>query len=338
MMQRVVFRADGSGKTGYGHFIRSLALASYLKDDFDCHFTTYNSIDHSPTYYQLAEIAKVCDFIPIVGSSLEEANADFLNKLRPDDIVVLDNYYYTTDFQRTIKDKGCKLVCIDDMHDRRMVCDLLMTACPLRREDFSLESYTKFIGGIEWAFLREPFLKPNNNRNISDEISSVVIAMGGADPFNLTDKMIKVVNAVLPKCEIHVMAGDTVAISEESANIAVIHRRLDADGIVKLFDNSDLGIFPASTVCMEALSRELPVAAGYYVDNQKDFYRYGVENNLFSPLGNLLDDTGCLLHRLKTIVGNNRPLPVTIDFHDQKKKIIKIFKELETDKWDGHSL
>ncbi|MCM1490141.1 MAG: hypothetical protein NC095_04875 [Muribaculum sp.] len=55
-MQRIIFRADGGGRTGYGHFIRSLALASYLKDDFDCHFTTYNSVDKIPTDYQFAEI------------------------------------------------------------------------------------------------------------------------------------------------------------------------------------------------------------------------------------------------------------------------------------------
>lgn len=327
-MQRIVLRADGSGKTGYGHFIRSLALAGYLKDDFDCHLSTYNSVEHLPTDYQLSEIAKVCDYIPIAGSNLDEANADFLRELKPEDIVVLDNYYYTTEYQLAIKDKGCRLVCIDDMHDRHMFCDLLLTACPLKREDFSLEPYTKFVGGIEWAFLREPFLKPHEIRNISKTIENIVIAMGGADPFHLTDKMIRIVRSVLPETGIHVMAGDTVGISEESSRIAIIHRRINADEIVELFDNSDLGIFPASTVCMEAFSRKLPVAAGYYVDNQEEFYRYGVENKLVSPLGNLLDDSSAIIDRLREVVENNRPKPVTIDFRKQKEKIIKLFKEL----------
>lgn len=329
MRQRIIFRADGGGKTGYGHFIRSLALASYLKDDFECYFATYNSVEQIPTDYQLGEIAKVCDYIPIAGRNLDEANADFLSELNPEDIVVLDNYYYTTEYQKSIKEKGCKLVCIDDMHDRHMVCNLLMTSSPLKREDFSLESYAKFVGGVEWAFLREPFLKPNKDRNISDHIKGVVIAMGGADPFNLTNEMIKVVSVVLPNAEIQVMAGDTVSISEESSNIAVIHRRLSAEEIVKLFDNSDLGVFPASTVCIEAISRMLPVAAGYYVDNQEEFYKYGVDNNLFSPLGNLLDDPSIILGRLREVVENNRPLPAVINFRKQKSRVIHLFKELE---------
>ncbi len=330
MTQRVVLRADGSGETGYGHFIRTLALAGYLKNDFDCHFATYNSTNILPTDYQFEEIAKVCDYIPL-GETLEEANADFLDSLQPEDIVVLDNYYYTTDYQRAIKDKGCRLVCIDDMHDRKMVCNLLMTACPLKREDFSLEPYTKFVSGIEWAFLREPFLKPNIIRNIPSTINSVVIAMGGADPFKLTDKMIRVVTAVLPSAQINVMAGDTVTVSKESSNMAVIQRRLNAEQIVELFDGSDFGIFPASTVCMEAFSRKLPVAVGHYVNNQEEFYEYGVAHKMFYRLGSLLDDEEAITNRLRDIITNNKPVPTAIiDFNKQKKKIIDLFKDLST--------
>ncbi len=326
--QRIVFRADGSGTTGYGHFIRSLALASYLKDDYDCHFTTYNSVDHLPTGYQIGEIAKVCDYFPVVGSSLEEANVDFLNKLNPDDIVVLDNYYYTTEYQQAIKDKGCKLVCIDDMHDRHMVCDLLMTACPLKREDFSMESYTRFVGGIEWAFLREPFLKPAARKG-QGKIKQVVIALGGADPFHLTDKIIRAAVSVAPDITIDVMAGDTVVISDDPQNKIRIHRRIDAERIVTLFDDADLGIFPASTVCMEAFSRQLPIAAGYYVDNQEEFYKYGIENNLFAALGCLLDGKEVLTARLRNIIEVNRPHSVHMDFKSHRERIIQLFKDLK---------
>ena len=38
VMQKIYFRADASATIGYGHFIRTLALADMLKDDFDCTF------------------------------------------------------------------------------------------------------------------------------------------------------------------------------------------------------------------------------------------------------------------------------------------------------------
>ena len=45
-------------------------------------------------------------------------SADFLSHLQGDEIVVLDNYFFTTDYQRAIKQKGCRLGALDDMHDK----------------------------------------------------------------------------------------------------------------------------------------------------------------------------------------------------------------------------
>lgn len=329
MKQRIILRADASKSIGFGHFIRSLALAGYLKDDFDCCFASFNEDEKALSRYQLTEIFRVSTPFVVRGTNLDEYNEDFISQIHPSDIVVLDNYYFQTEFQRKIKEKGCKLVCIDDVHDRHMVCDILFTPCPLRRDIFSLEQYTKFYGGIEWAFLREPFLTPVPNRNISSDIKRVVMGLGGSDAFNLTDKMIAITHNLLPYVQIDVICGDYVYTSEESKKIAHIHRKLSAAEIVPLFDNADLGIFPASTICIEAFSRKLPVIAGFYADNQREFYDYGVKENFFGPLGNLLEDSLVISNRLKDIILNNRPVPVVKDFKTYKNRIIELFSDLK---------
>jgi len=53
--KRIVFRADGNNKIGLGHMIRSLSLASILKDKFKCIFITQN-----PSDYLKEEIKKEC--------------------------------------------------------------------------------------------------------------------------------------------------------------------------------------------------------------------------------------------------------------------------------------
>ena len=117
-MKKIYFRADASATIGYGHFIRTLALADMLKDDFDCTFFTCH-----PTSYQVSEMEKVCPFVTLQ----EEAHYDeFLSSLQGDEIVVLDNYFFTTDYQRAIKQKGCRLVCVDDMHDKHYVADVVI--------------------------------------------------------------------------------------------------------------------------------------------------------------------------------------------------------------------
>ena len=41
MRRRLFFRADAGPGIGYGHFVRSLALASMLKDCFECRFAAH---------------------------------------------------------------------------------------------------------------------------------------------------------------------------------------------------------------------------------------------------------------------------------------------------------
>lgn len=330
MQQRILFRADASKTTGYGHFIRSLALAGYLKDHFDCCFASFNSDTQYklPSNNQLQQILEICSPLELQGDNIEEYNDRFLDEIRSSDIVVLDNYYYTTEYQKKIKDKGCKLVCIDDVHNRHMVCDMLITVCPLEKKDFSVEPYTKFIGGIEYGFLRQPFYKKAPERNIQGYLKRIVLAMGGADAFNLTDKIASVVHNVVPEAIIDVIAGDTVSVTSNIESFTNVHKSISANEIVNIMDNADIGIFPASTICIEAISRRLPILAGYYADNQKEFYEYGVLHKYFSPIGCLSDSTDKLASRIEKVLEESQPYPTRIDFDYRKEEIIKHFIEL----------
>ena len=58
--RKIYFRADAGGSIGYGHFIRTLALADMLKDDFECVFYT-----KTPTDYQQKEAEKVCSLVAL---------------------------------------------------------------------------------------------------------------------------------------------------------------------------------------------------------------------------------------------------------------------------------
>jgi spore coat polysaccharide biosynthesis predicted glycosyltransferase SpsG len=69
---------------------------------------------------------KNCKCIPL--SEINHFDV-FLSFLKGDEIVFLDNYFFTTDYQREIKERGCKLVCIDDMHDEHYVADVVLGFC-----------------------------------------------------------------------------------------------------------------------------------------------------------------------------------------------------------------
>ncbi|MEA3444958.1 MAG: UDP-2,4-diacetamido-2,4,6-trideoxy-beta-L-altropyranose hydrolase, partial [Bacteroidota bacterium] len=174
MKRKVILRADGSQTIGMGHFIRTLALAEMLKDDFYLVFAT-----REPTEYQLKEISRICD----ESISLPKDNSHFdvfLTYLQGNEIVVLDNYYFDTNYQRKIREKGCKLVCIDDMHDKHYVADVVINhAEGIKESDFSIDENTKLCLGLDYALLRSPFFIKDDS-NIKSKDFQILIGIGGA--------------------------------------------------------------------------------------------------------------------------------------------------------------
>lgn len=294
--KKVFFRADAGSKVGYGHFIRSLALADMLKYDFSCTFFTVH-----PTGYQLGELKKVCGYVALREKTKFE---DFLTYLKGDEIVVLDNYFYSTDYQKQIKEKGSKLVCIDDMHDKHYVADVIINHAITDKSLFDCEPYTMLCLGFDYALLRKPFLIPYTERKRNNDI---VVNFGGADPLHLTDKIITLLLTINVPYHIIAILGDKTYLSDENKNRVEIRKNLSAQQMANLFETSAFGILSASSVCIEALSRNLPLIVGYYVDNQKFFYQQLIKDNKIQALGYLQDTTSDLLNDAINKVDNNRP-------------------------------
>lgn len=296
--RKIFFRADAGPEIGYGHFIRSLALADMLKDDFDCVFYT-----QAPTEYQRKEAAPVC---PLVELPAYDTRFElFLNELTGNEIVVLDNYFYTTDYQRRIKEKGCRLVCIDDMHDKHYVADVVVNhAYGCHKEDYSVEPYTQLCVGLNYALLRKPFLdlnvKPNHHQK------RVLVCYGGLDAHNLTCKTILSLGNIIDNYQVEVVVGSAFSAKDELAKLAKkhtnihVHTALNAEEMSALMRESQMAFLPASSVLWEAIFCGCKVIYGYYVDNQMDICR-NVGNNSslgLSYVGNLREVTS---HDLRTV-------------------------------------
>lgn len=328
--RRILFRADAGSSIGFGHFVRTCALGGYLCEDFECVLVSRNPDLGRPSDFQYT-LAKESGMtmLSVMVKDRERFDIEFLGLIRPDDIVVLDNYYYETSYQNEVRHKCRSLVCIDDMHDRHFTADLVMTFCPLLREQFSMEPTARFVGGMEWSFLRKPFLRKQRVRNHNGEVPKhVALAMGGADPLKLTSKIAGMIRDIKPDIMIEVLAGQTVEIDFEEDDKLKVHRQASASEIADMFDRCDMGIFPASTVCVEAFSRGLPVAAGYFVDNQEEIYSYGVEHGWFIPLDNLQRDSEDLRSALtKALSTPLQPAP-TFDFDSRRRDIIALFHTL----------
>lgn len=273
MKRKICFRADAGATIGYGHFIRTLALADMLKDDFDCVFFTTE-----PSQYQIDELDKVCRFVILHEEGKFEK---FLGCLDGTEIVVLDNYFFTTDYQRQIKAKGCKLVCIDDLCQKHYVADAVVCYGLVEPNEIDVESYTRLCLGLDWVLLRRPFLAPLKDMKREKQI---IICLGGADPLGITEKLVSMLVKMDIQYKIVAILGDKVYLSDDNKEKVKVLKNLTAKEMAQLFESSSFGLFSASTVSIEAISRGLPSIVGYYADNQKEGYYRFVKNGFYIPL------------------------------------------------------
>lgn len=281
MKQRVVFRADGNLEIGYGHFIRSLGIAGLINEEFTCVFAT-----QQPTDYQIREINKVCSSFIVLGAT-ENHFDEFLTYLKKEDIIVLDNYFFTSEYQLKIKERGCKVIFIDDYNDKNYVCDALINNIPgFTAESFKTKEYTKLYLGSDYALLRQEFFAPFL-RQIKKNEKTLFLAFGGTDFFNISEKIIDFLIVINPTFKINLLIGDAYKFNNnlKKYNNLNIYKNISASEVAILMARSYICIVPASSLLNEVASIGSNILAGYFAENQKQPYDYFVDNDLAIGLG-----------------------------------------------------
>ena len=283
MKRKLFFRADASVQIGYGHFVRTLALAEMMKDDFECTFFTAN-----PSDSQIDELKRVCSYVVLPENTKFD---DFLSFLSGDEIVVLDNYFFTSDYQRRIKEKGCKLITFGT-NDRHYYADVLINYAESDSTIFDAENYTQFKLGIDWVILRKEFRFLNSISH--PQTNRIVVCYGGTDQFCLTEKTVDVIQGLALPYNVDVVASERFGkerLEKLHQKGVCCHVNASASEMVDLFGKCDCLISSASTIAHEGLACRLPVLCGYYVDNQKRMYDYFISENLVVGLSNMLSDS-----------------------------------------------
>jgi len=323
LKKSVYIWADADSTIGYGHFVRSLALTDMIKEHFDCTFFT-----QTPTEYQKREVLKICKLIEL--PSEDKKFEMFFQHLTGDEIVVLDNYFFISEYQKEIKQIGCKLICIGT-NDKHYYADVVINYV-LNESDFSAESYTKFCLGLDWLLVRKPFLNATKRKTDILSIKNVVICFGGTDQFELTEKAISALNDLSDIFDIHVISTDIIGdlrINNMLRQNIKMHINASAEEIAVIFSQCDIAILSASSVAQEALACNIPVIAGYYINNQKNFYNYLFENNYILGVGNMMNEDfpATLLSTIDYLISNGFDTK-RIDIKGTKNNYIRLLSAL----------
>lgn len=282
MKNKIYIRADGSSKIGLGHLTRCISLAHMLNEDFELHFFSLEIPDGI-----ISDIANAGWYFHEIHN--EE---DFFKNITGDEIIVLDGYQFDSNYQKEIKSKGCKLVCIDDFHNQHFYSDLVINHAPgLSKEDYDGELYTEYLLGPNYALLRPEFIEKDMESEVQvyNKIKRIFICFGGSDSKNLTSKIL----SWLPKnnYDVTVIIGNSYSnhkelnsVIKERSDLAItIKSSLNANSMRRELLNSDLAIVPASGILFEVISLGVPAISGTYVDNQLSIYEG------FKQMGSFID-------------------------------------------------
>jgi UDP-2,4-diacetamido-2,4,6-trideoxy-beta-L-altropyranose hydrolase len=225
-----------------------------------------------------------------------ETEDEFLARLTPDVIVVVDHYGLDSAYQKTIKEIGCKLVCIDDLHDKVFYADLIINHAPnISSSDYQAQTYTKFALGLEYVLLRPAFLKKAAQNKKSRKIKTVFVCFGGSDNRNITKTVTDILKNDTRFQKIIVVTGaaypylEKLMRSTHSDSRFFLHHSVGGETMIDLIEESELAIVPASGILQEVLAVGCNIVSGIYVENQKYLYENYKILEAFQSAGNFSD-------------------------------------------------
>ena len=205
MAKTLLVRVDASHEIGIGHIMRCIALSQgWRANGGRVIFITYCENDGLRRRlveegFQVVSLEKVntcnlCD-------TAQQAFA-----AHPGAWVILDGYHFGTAYQALLKEKGHKLLVIDDLADLNFYTgDLVLNQNAYGRQlKYTCEPRVGLLLGSDYALLRSEFLDWLGWRRIYPEtVQRVLVTFGGSDATKQTCKVIQAINN-LDSCTLQV--------------------------------------------------------------------------------------------------------------------------------------
>ena len=307
MNKNLIIRADATTRIGTGHIMRCIALAQAWQDQGGD--VTFLSHCDSEALHQRI-IDEGFEFIPIekphpdpsdLNQTLKYLEGSALCFLRsaprsmPHALwLVLDGYHFTPDYQKAIRENGYRLLVIDDMaHLDHYQADILLNQnIHASNLHYSCDRDTVKLLGCEYVLLRREFLKYKGwEREIPDKATKILVTLGGADPDNVTLKVIEALNMLnTPDIEVKIVVGPSNPHKELLKN-TMLHASCtmlcveNASNMPELMAWSDMAVTAAGSTCWELTFMSVPSITVVTSGNQQDVAKGLEKAGIFKTVG-----------------------------------------------------
>lgn len=302
---KVVFRADASLQIGSGHVMRCLTLADALKTEgAECHFICREHPGHlldlirskgfSAYGLSLGDVSTAIDLgaphavqpahAHWLGASQQkdaEATAPILETLKPDWLII-DHYALDAQWETLLREYFTSLLVIDDLADRRHICDLLLDQnLGHTEQDYTawVPNNCRLLVGAQYALLRPEFArlrKQSLQLRGSSRLQHLLITMGGVDQLNATGAALRALKSCLlpADCSISVILGLKAPCMADVVEVAAgmpwpTEVLLNVSDMGERMAAADLVIGAAGSTSWERCCLGVPTIMVVLADNQK---------------------------------------------------------------------
>jgi UDP-2,4-diacetamido-2,4,6-trideoxy-beta-L-altropyranose hydrolase len=196
----LLVRADVSTRIGTGHVMRCLALAQAWQDQGGAvRFALAGPVN--PLEARLADEGMSVSRISADPGSNDDARATIgLASNENASWVVVDGYHFGARYQRLLRDAGHRLLVLDDYgHSEHYAADAVLNQNLGADESLyeNREAHTRLLLGPRHALLRREFREWRQwRRQVPPSARNVLVTLGGADPDNVTGKVIEALRSL----------------------------------------------------------------------------------------------------------------------------------------------
>lgn len=203
-MPDLLIRVDANPEIALGHLKRCISLAEALQSTgveplLLCH--------DDPQTKDILRTSSLRHEFSNTRINTGEDGPSTLSFLRSHEIqsVVFDSYAVDTDYLNYFRTQGLKVICVDDLGDRPLDCDVVINGS-LGAEELAYDAQHQFLG-LSYCILAKPFWETNRPDRQENEVINVLITMGGIDHYGLSEKCMELLDGIPEPLEITVVVG-----------------------------------------------------------------------------------------------------------------------------------
>ena len=347
----IAFRVDASDIIGTGHVYRCLNLAHQYKDNHTIYFICKNH-----PYHLISKIEETYQVFQINLEKNNNINLDMNTWLGENEIqdaekiiyiiqenqlhidwLIIDHYAINETWENKVSPYVKNICVIDDFTNRKHNCNILINQQITQEEgiikykDIINQNCTIYCGNnylllhpkyFEYCTIEKKYEKKNLER--------INIFMGGADTYNITEKIINICYKFNQEQQENKIIFDVIIgksnkyyeqikekinklndDSNENKNVVYFNLYYNLEFIGDLFEKADLCIGAPGSTSYERCLMKVPSLCICIADNQKTVLNKFIESNTIKYLGTIEDNyLDKLVYYLNYFQKNNNELKI----------------------------